>query len=387
MIKRPPPLTLGNDDATEKRETWLSSPAEGEHIARPSTIDQPALTRTARPEPPPAPPPSPPSEAGTPQPSPADAQPPQPQPREPAAVPKGLPDGEDVPAKPLKKQEAALPAPQPGAPVLPPATPRGAGEAETTAPEGEKKPELATEKERAKDALPSGLPPAEKPVDATPARPTDAKADTSEKSAGVSMAAQAREREHAAEVERAGQDEGETATIPAKGVEQPSAAAEAPRPEAPAPARDPADASRDTRGSQPSAAVPPRASGRGKPIEMDTDAWMADREADGSSVKRAATFRNGRVEAGQGLDIRTVRPIFTAVTRALAVPSAPIVEVKFDKAGMVRRVHVIRSSGYDDVDGPIVNAVYQWRAAGKELATIGDEPDAGLVMRVTFLLN
>ncbi len=104
-------------------------------------------------------------------------------------------------------------------------------------------------------------------------------------------------------------------------------------------------------------------------------------------MKRAATFRNGRVEAGQGLDIRTVRPIFTAVTRALSFPSPPIVEVKFSRAGVVEHVRVIRSSGYDDVDGPIVNAVYQWRASGKVLSTIGNEPDAGLVMRITFLLN
>ncbi len=373
VIKRPPPLTLGNDAATEKRETWLSSPAEGEHIARPSTIDQPALRRTERPEPPPAPPPSPASEAGVPQPKPTDAAP-SPQPREPVLVPKGLPEGEEVPAKPLKKQEAAAPAPRPGAPVPPPPLPRGSGEAQSTAPEGEKKPDLATEKERAKDAAPSDLLPAQKPVDATAAPPTDAKTDTRAKSTGVSPAAQAREREHKAEAERAGQDEGENAVLPPKGVDQPTPA-------------EPADAAPEMPDAQPSPAVPPRPSGRGKPVEMDTDAWMADREADGSSVKRAATFRNGKVEAGQGLDIRTVRPIFTAVTRALAFPTPPVVEVKFDKAGMAKRVRIIRSSGYDDVDGPIVNAVYQWLAAGKALATVGDEPDAGLVMRVTFLLN
>ena len=372
-ILKPPELRLGNDAADSQRQTWLSSPAEGEHIARPSTIDQPSLTKDQRPEPPPAPPPTQASPAS--QPTPANAPP------EAAAkpeTPKGTKDGEEgVKDRPLPKLQASASPPKPVAP-----------RPEATVPVGTGKPEDATVGEKAReggkpDTQPAPLPAEEKREAPEGEKPVDAPlnermSDTDAASAGAAAEAKARAEATKEEKDREGKAEAEIAALKAKGEERPSKdgqAQPAPSPTNPAPAAMPAEA------------VPPMPSGRGKPVTVDTDAWMADREADGSSIKRAANFRNGRVEAGHGLDIRTVRPIFTAVTRALSFPSPPIVEVKFDRTGVASRVRVIRSSGYDDVDGPIVNAVYQWKASGKELAQIGPEADAGLVMRITFLLN
>ncbi len=337
----PPEVRLGADDAAARRETWLSSPATGEHVARPSTIDQPALTKNPRPEPPPAPPAAPPAAAT----------------RVPSAVP-------PTPAS----AEAGAQAP--------PA--RGTPDGETALPPRDAR-ELATPTPAAPPPG-AGLPP-------TPVASASPTADVSTKPAPEATPA-------TDDSNRPGPREGEAAALKSKGDESAK----------PDPARDPVPLP-SSRGSDlqavppdlasqpatdsPAAAppAPPTPSGRGSAPILDTDAWLADREADGSSIKRAAIFRSGRVEAGQGLDIRTVRPIFTAVTRALAFPTPPIVEVKFDRAGRVSRVRVIRSSGYADVDGPIVNAVYQWQARGDELGRIGPEPDAGLVMRITFLLN
>lgn len=94
----------------------------------------------------------------------------------------------------------------------------------------------------------------------------------------------------------------------------------------------------------------------------------ADRDADASSIRRAAVFRNGRVEAGEGLDIMTRRPEFSLRTQALRQPSSPTLEIVFSKDGRVKSVRVLKSSGLpEEVDRPVVSALYNWRAKGKAL--------------------
>ncbi len=128
----------------------------------------------------------------------------------------------------------------------------------------------------------------------------------------------------------------------------------------------------------------------GKPgPQMDTDevAWVADKEADPTSLRRVAKFEAGKVEAGQGLEILTLNPQFDAVTRNLASPRSPVFEVKFNKQGEAKRVRMIRSSGTSNVNDPIQNVLYKWRARGKVLEELPDDPDAGVVLRIRFLLS
>jgi hypothetical protein len=115
----------------------------------------------------------------------------------------------------------------------------------------------------------------------------------------------------------------------------------------------------------------------------------SDRDSDASVVSRKAKyFRNGRVEAGEGLEIRTVRPQFTLFAQAFARPRNPVIEILFGKDGRVRSVKVMRSSGYpSEVDDAIVTAAYNWRASGKALAELSERPEAGIKLVITILLS
>jgi hypothetical protein len=114
----------------------------------------------------------------------------------------------------------------------------------------------------------------------------------------------------------------------------------------------------------------------------------ADRDADASSMKRSAVFRNGKVEAGEGLDIRTVRPQFGLVTEALLRPRSPTLEIVFGRDGRARSVKVLKSSGYPaQVDEPVVTALYNWRAKGKLLDQLPARPDASVSLEITVILQ
>lgn len=124
----------------------------------------------------------------------------------------------------------------------------------------------------------------------------------------------------------------------------------------------------------------------GSPTARQTVA--ADRDSDAFTLKRSAVFRNGRVDAGEGLDIRTVRPEFSILTRAIVPRSAPTVEITFAKTGRVRSVRLVQSSGYKvELDDPVIAAAYNWRASGKALRELPDHPEAGVKLTVVMLIN
>lgn len=114
----------------------------------------------------------------------------------------------------------------------------------------------------------------------------------------------------------------------------------------------------------------------------------SDRDSDASSTRISGVFRNGKVEAGEGLDIKTVRPEFGLTTRALLQPRSPTLEVVFGKDGRARSVRVLKSSGYpSEVDEPVVNALYAWRARGKALDQLPPREDASVSLEITILLQ
>ncbi len=112
-----------------------------------------------------------------------------------------------------------------------------------------------------------------------------------------------------------------------------------------------------------------------------------DRDSDAFSVTRTGVFRNGRVEAGEGLEIRTVRPQFTLLTRVTAAPGAPRVRVVFGKDGRVKDAKIMRSSGYAlEIDEPVLAAVFNWRASGHALRDLPNHPGATLRLDLTVVL-
>jgi hypothetical protein len=114
----------------------------------------------------------------------------------------------------------------------------------------------------------------------------------------------------------------------------------------------------------------------------------SEKEADASSTEKAIDIRPGHPAAAQGLDITTKRPYFTRLTSVIAYPGNPLLKVTFNAKGIVTNVVLVESSGFKDVDDPVINAIYEWTAKGKALAelTAGD-PKAGITISVRILLR
>ncbi|MFT3683654.1 MAG: hypothetical protein QM783_01805 [Phycisphaerales bacterium] len=114
----------------------------------------------------------------------------------------------------------------------------------------------------------------------------------------------------------------------------------------------------------------------------------SDRESDAANVKVSGVFRNGKVEAGEGLDIRTVRPDISLTTRALRQPRSPTLEIVFGKDGRARSVRVLKSSGLpSEIDEPVINALYNWRARGRVLDELPSNPDSSVSLEITILFQ
>ncbi len=112
------------------------------------------------------------------------------------------------------------------------------------------------------------------------------------------------------------------------------------------------------------------------------------KEADASSTTPTVEIRPGMPAAAQGLDITTKRPNFTRLTRVTAYPANPLLKVTFNRNGIVSKVVIVESSGAQDVDDPVVNAVYQWTARGKILTELaGADPNTGITVSVRILLH
>ncbi|MGE3107057.1 MAG: hypothetical protein AB7G11_07940 [Phycisphaerales bacterium] len=136
------------------------------------------------------------------------------------------------------------------------------------------------------------------------------------------------------------------------------------------------------------AATPASPAAGGQPVDPGDPGIRNDKEADASSTVLTAEYRNGKVLAGEGLDIKTVRPNFSRYTRVTAAPSNPVVEIWFDRTGVVRNVELKQSSGYRDVDEPVKNAVWAWTARGKVLRELASKrPDGIVKIEITLLLR
>lgn len=97
---------------------------------------------------------------------------------------------------------------------------------------------------------------------------------------------------------------------------------------------------------------------------------LSDREAIAAAVHQAQAVRDWtKPLAGKGLRVTTVRPRMAVSTQMVASSAAdPVVRLWFGPDGKVKRVQTLRSSGSRQVDQAVVDAVYQWRAEGEELA-------------------
>jgi hypothetical protein len=102
----------------------------------------------------------------------------------------------------------------------------------------------------------------------------------------------------------------------------------------------------------------------------------SDRESIAAAVRDAPTVRPGRVLAAQGLEIQTRTPRWTYTTMMTRRPRNPTVEIAFGADGRVRHADFVRdgakvfNTGFEDVDEPLLSAIYTWTAKGKPISDL-----------------
>ncbi len=123
----------------------------------------------------------------------------------------------------------------------------------------------------------------------------------------------------------------------------------------------------------------------------DIPGLPSDRESVATALKEATNLIQwGKPLARKGLEIKTVRPRWRTTTLLTRVPRNPVVMVSFDPDGRVAHAEFIQlngrrlNSGSRDVDGPLLDAVYKWRATGKELKKLGKDDRISFAIRVVL---
>jgi TonB family protein len=361
-------VTPGIDDSTSKAPVWIGYKDETEHVAYTASVDQSAMTPDdpgMRGEEATAAPPAPLSPAGEPLPLAPEAvtvqAPPQPQADQPASEAQAkTPDAAHevnapAPEVPDPKEQVKSPAPPPPAPA---------------------EPILVDE-----NAKPIANPVAPEPA-ATVAREATPK-DAPEKDRPQAI-------EPEKETEQPKSDEPPTPPsprVPEVKTHEKESDSPTPTPPPATPASPEAAHREVSESKSPPPAATPQPGAKPTPIPAGDPGEKADKEADATSIKQAVVYRNGRVRAGEGVDIKTVRPEFSSFTVLTALPRAPVVEITFTTKGKVKSVRMLQSSGYKDVDEPILNAVWAWSAKGKKLEALARQnPNAVLKISVRMLL-
>ena len=156
-----------------------------------------------------------------------------------------------------------------------------------------------------------------------------------------------------------------------------------PQPQEPsAPAPSPAQAGAPT----------PAPANPGAPQPSGLPGTPSDKESIATSIKKAPTVRPGQVVAGQGLEIQTRAPRWTYSTMLTRRPRNPTIRITFGRDGTVKRAEFVHdgtkahNTGYDDVDQPLLNAVYSWTAKGRALNEL-KPGDPGISIIITVILS
>lgn len=113
----------------------------------------------------------------------------------------------------------------------------------------------------------------------------------------------------------------------------------------------------------------------------------ADKESDATSTIDVPpdSWRHGKPLAAEGVELLPRRPVFSIVQRLTASPCNPLLEMHFDRAGIVTQVKVIETSRDRSIDAAVEASAYRWRARGEDLEKLSEE-DA-FIVRMRFILN
>ncbi len=119
------------------------------------------------------------------------------------------------------------------------------------------------------------------------------------------------------------------------------------------------------------------------------DALPSESEAPATSREEPVKWAPGQPVAAEGLEITTVQPRWNISTRVSAFPRNPVVRIGFGRDGKVRKAEFLpgKSTGYREVDGPLLDALYRWTAKGEALEALpADDPEAAVFLPVEIVL-
>lgn len=110
-----------------------------------------------------------------------------------------------------------------------------------------------------------------------------------------------------------------------------------------------------------------RAEARGESAALPSES-----ESVATALEDPIVVQPGAVAVGEGIELKTRRARWTTLTRATAMPANPLVEIQFGADGKVVRASFVpgHSSGYPDVDGPLLDAVHLWTASGERIEAL-----------------
>lgn len=116
-----------------------------------------------------------------------------------------------------------------------------------------------------------------------------------------------------------------------------------------------------------------------------TSAPRSDRESPPTQrLRETVEWQSGAVRVPRGIEIKPVAPRFSAVTRSIAAPINPEAILHFDGSGRVLRVDLVVSSGWENVDGPVIAALYKWRASGRRVEALREGQTLEVPVRMLF---
>lgn len=379
----PDPLKLGIDDGKVEGDTWLGFKESTPHSGPVSSRDQAQMVKES---------PSAPSPA-------SEEQPPsQPQAQPPAETPPDQSPPDDVRPEAQAEPKEATP------------TPQEAAEPATSASQSEPSPDAAkpASLEPAESAIPAPVPkeleteqvePGERlaPVPVPEQNLADAPIPeiSLPPAAPETKAEQSPEAKPDAKPESAPEIPEDHRSDPAA-KELPVSPAALVGPPAPSPQdlaeRENAEREQAARelaereAAQAALPIPPRPASKPRPARRAGE--VSDRESDAAAVRSAVNVEPGRPAATKGLKINTVRPEWSTTTRIVALPKNPVVRVRFNRAGKVVDANFVDryDTGWPDVDGPLLDAIYRWKAEGERLREL-PENDPEAVITVTFRIT
>lgn len=99
---------------------------------------------------------------------------------------------------------------------------------------------------------------------------------------------------------------------------------------------------------------------------------MSDLESPATSLIEAPAkdWKNGKLIPARGIQLKTRRPEFSMLALITGSARSPVVTIWFNKDGVAVNARIDLSSGRDEIDGPILDSLFRWRAAGKQIEAL-----------------